>query len=98
MSEFDFYALEPRIPMFVSGFGPQAMALAGEIGDGLASPRQSPRQGQRLPGRQAFRAKDKGHAIRLVMDGQPLETPYTGGEIFITNLERGTHTLQVDSV
>ena len=30
-----FYALEPRIPMFVSGFGPKAMALAGEVGDGL---------------------------------------------------------------
>ena len=35
MREFDFYALEPRSPMFVSGFGPQAMALAGEVGDGL---------------------------------------------------------------
>ncbi len=35
MREFGFYALEPRIPMFVSGFGPRAMALAGELGDGL---------------------------------------------------------------
>jgi len=35
MREFGFYALEPRIPMYVSGFGPQAMALAGEMGDGL---------------------------------------------------------------
>lgn len=33
--DFDFYALEPRIPMYVSGFGPRAMALAGEMGDGL---------------------------------------------------------------
>jgi len=35
MREFGFYALEPRIPMYISGFGPRAMALAGEMGDGL---------------------------------------------------------------
>jgi alkanesulfonate monooxygenase SsuD/methylene tetrahydromethanopterin reductase-like flavin-dependent oxidoreductase (luciferase family) len=35
MREFGFYALEPRIPLYVSGFGPRAMALAGELGDGL---------------------------------------------------------------
>lgn len=35
MREFGFYALEPRIPMYVSGFGPRAMALAGELGDGI---------------------------------------------------------------
>jgi 5,10-methylenetetrahydromethanopterin reductase len=28
-------ALEPHIPLYVSGFGPRAMALAGEHGDGL---------------------------------------------------------------
>jgi len=28
-------ALEPKIPLYVSGFGPRAMALAGEHGDGL---------------------------------------------------------------
>jgi len=33
--DFGFYALEPRIPIYVSGFGPKAMALAGELGDGL---------------------------------------------------------------
>ncbi len=27
--------LQPRIPLYVSGFGPRAMALAGEYGDGL---------------------------------------------------------------
>jgi alkanesulfonate monooxygenase SsuD/methylene tetrahydromethanopterin reductase-like flavin-dependent oxidoreductase (luciferase family) len=27
--------LAPRIPLYVSGFGPRAMALAGEYGDGL---------------------------------------------------------------
>jgi 5,10-methylenetetrahydromethanopterin reductase len=30
-----FMNLSPRIPMYVSGFGPRAMALAGEHGDGL---------------------------------------------------------------
>jgi alkanesulfonate monooxygenase SsuD/methylene tetrahydromethanopterin reductase-like flavin-dependent oxidoreductase (luciferase family) len=30
-----FMNLLPRIPMYVSGFGPRAMALAGEYGDGL---------------------------------------------------------------
>ncbi|HYZ21382.1 MAG TPA: LLM class flavin-dependent oxidoreductase [Rhodopila sp.] len=30
-----FMNLRPRIPMYVSGFGPRAMALAGEHGDGL---------------------------------------------------------------
>ena len=35
MEEQGFVALEPRIPMYVSGFGPKSQALAGEIGDGL---------------------------------------------------------------
>jgi alkanesulfonate monooxygenase SsuD/methylene tetrahydromethanopterin reductase-like flavin-dependent oxidoreductase (luciferase family) len=30
-----FMNLAPAIPMYVSGFGPRAMALAGEYGDGL---------------------------------------------------------------
>jgi 5,10-methylenetetrahydromethanopterin reductase len=30
-----FINLQPRIPIYVSGFGPRAMALAGEHGDGL---------------------------------------------------------------
>jgi alkanesulfonate monooxygenase SsuD/methylene tetrahydromethanopterin reductase-like flavin-dependent oxidoreductase (luciferase family) len=33
--EYAFYALEPRIPIYVSGFGPRAMELAGAVGDGL---------------------------------------------------------------
>jgi 5,10-methylenetetrahydromethanopterin reductase len=33
--ETRFMNLQPRIPLFVSGFGPRAMALAGEYGDGL---------------------------------------------------------------
>jgi alkanesulfonate monooxygenase SsuD/methylene tetrahydromethanopterin reductase-like flavin-dependent oxidoreductase (luciferase family) len=35
MHEFKYMNLEPRIPLYVSGFGPRAMALAGEFGDGL---------------------------------------------------------------
>src|SRR3954471_8374382 len=30
-----FMTLQPRIPLYVSGFGPRAMALAGEYGDGI---------------------------------------------------------------
>lgn len=30
-----YLSLEPRIPLYVSGFGPKAMELAGEFGDGL---------------------------------------------------------------
>jgi alkanesulfonate monooxygenase SsuD/methylene tetrahydromethanopterin reductase-like flavin-dependent oxidoreductase (luciferase family) len=33
--ETRFMNLLPRIPLYVSGFGPRAMALAGEHGDGL---------------------------------------------------------------
>lgn len=33
--ETRFMNLQPSIPMYVSGFGPRAMALAGEYGDGL---------------------------------------------------------------
>jgi alkanesulfonate monooxygenase SsuD/methylene tetrahydromethanopterin reductase-like flavin-dependent oxidoreductase (luciferase family) len=35
MHEHDYMNLEPKIPLYVSGFGPRAMALAGEYGDGL---------------------------------------------------------------
>jgi alkanesulfonate monooxygenase SsuD/methylene tetrahydromethanopterin reductase-like flavin-dependent oxidoreductase (luciferase family) len=33
--EYQFIDLEHRIPLYVSGFGPKAQALAGEQGDGL---------------------------------------------------------------
>jgi hypothetical protein len=33
--ETGYMNLQPRIPLYVSGFGPRAMALAGEYGDGL---------------------------------------------------------------
>lgn len=35
MHEKEYMNLEPRIPMYVSGFGPRAMELAGKHGDGL---------------------------------------------------------------
>jgi alkanesulfonate monooxygenase SsuD/methylene tetrahydromethanopterin reductase-like flavin-dependent oxidoreductase (luciferase family) len=35
MHEFKYMNLEPRIPLYVSGFGPRAIGLAGEFGDGL---------------------------------------------------------------
>ena len=30
-----YMSLQPQIPLYVSGFGPRAMELAGEYGDGL---------------------------------------------------------------
>ena len=41
---------------------------------------------------------EQGHTIRLVIDGQPIDTLYTSDEIVITDVERGTHTLQVEVV
>lgn len=35
MHEFQYMNLEPKIPLYVSGFGPRAMGLAGAYGDGL---------------------------------------------------------------
>jgi alkanesulfonate monooxygenase SsuD/methylene tetrahydromethanopterin reductase-like flavin-dependent oxidoreductase (luciferase family) len=35
MHEREYMSLEPRIPLYVSGFGPRAMELAGAYGDGL---------------------------------------------------------------
>jgi alkanesulfonate monooxygenase SsuD/methylene tetrahydromethanopterin reductase-like flavin-dependent oxidoreductase (luciferase family) len=35
MHEDIYMNLEPRIPLYVSGFGPRAMELAGQYGDGL---------------------------------------------------------------
>ena len=35
MHEWKYMNLEPKIPLYVSGFGPRAMGLAGEYGDGL---------------------------------------------------------------
>ena len=35
LSEPGYGVLEPKVPLYVSGFGPRAMALAGEHGDGL---------------------------------------------------------------
>jgi 5,10-methylenetetrahydromethanopterin reductase len=35
MHEWKYMNLEPKIPLYVSGFGPRAMGLAGEFGDGI---------------------------------------------------------------
>jgi alkanesulfonate monooxygenase SsuD/methylene tetrahydromethanopterin reductase-like flavin-dependent oxidoreductase (luciferase family) len=35
MADLGFIAIEPRIPIYVSGFGPRAQALAGRYGEGL---------------------------------------------------------------
>ena len=35
MHDYKYMNLEPKIPLYVSGFGPRAMSLAGEFGDGL---------------------------------------------------------------
>lgn len=35
MHEYKYMNLEPKIPLYVSGFGPRAMGLAGAYGDGL---------------------------------------------------------------
>src|SRR5438270_5415424 len=35
MHEHKYMSLEPKIPLYVSGFGPRAMQLAGVYGDGL---------------------------------------------------------------
>jgi uncharacterized protein DUF4124 len=40
----------------------------------------------------------QGDAIRLRLDGQPLDTRYTGSEIAIPSVPRGTHTLQAEVV
>ena len=40
----------------------------------------------------------QGDAIRLRLDGQPLDTRYTGSEIAIPGVPRGTHTLQAEVV
>src|SRR6266705_2133605 len=45
MHDREYMNLEPRIPLYVSGFGPRAMELAGEYGDGLVfaiPPREVP--------------------------------------------------------
>jgi hypothetical protein len=41
---------------------------------------------------------DKGHAIRLRLDGQALAARYTAGEITIPSIERGTHILEAQIV
>jgi hypothetical protein len=44
-----------------------------------------------------LRTRD-GDAVRLILDGQTLETRYSGSEIVIPGVPRGTHTLQAEVV
>jgi hypothetical protein len=44
-----------------------------------------------------LRTRD-GDAVRLNLDGQPLDTRYTGAQIVIPGVPRGTHTLQAQVV
>jgi 5,10-methylenetetrahydromethanopterin reductase len=55
MHEREYMNLEPRIPLYVSGFGPRAMELAGRYGDGLVFA---------IPPRGVAVAEALGHAQR----------------------------------
>ena len=67
MHDKKYMSLEPRIPLYVSGFGPRAMELAGEYGDGLVF--AIPPRGVR-PGRGARpRASPGASAGRPALDG-----------------------------
>jgi alkanesulfonate monooxygenase SsuD/methylene tetrahydromethanopterin reductase-like flavin-dependent oxidoreductase (luciferase family) len=55
MHEREYMNLEPRIPLYVSGFGPRAMELAGKHGDGLVFA---------IPPRGVAVAEALGHARR----------------------------------
>ena len=55
MHEREYMNLQPRIPLYVSGFGPRAMELAGRYGDGLVFA---------IPPRGVAVAEALGHAQR----------------------------------
>jgi 5,10-methylenetetrahydromethanopterin reductase len=58
MHEAKYMSLEPKIPLYVSGFGPRAMELAGRYGDGLVF--AIPPRG--VPVAEALRHAEKGAA------------------------------------
>src|SRR5690349_3702671 len=60
MHEREYMNLEPRIPLYVSGFGPRAMELAGKHGDGLVFA---------IPPRGVAVAEALGHARRGAQAG-----------------------------
>src|SRR5712691_1879538 len=84
MHDKEYMNLEPKIPLYVSGFGPRAMELAGEYGDGLvfAIPRRipqlcahqhraaRPRRGRHLEPRDSHdRAERDGQRLLLLRRG-----------------------------
>src|SRR6266481_3555782 len=87
MHERESMNLEPRIPLYVSGFGPRAMELAGKHGDGLVFA---------IPPRGVAVAEALGHAregaaragraldgfrncaltnVALLLPGEPIDSP-----------------------
>src|SRR2546427_13149820 len=59
------HGLEPKIPLYVSGFGPRAMELAGKHGDGLIFA---------IPPRGVAVAEALGHAHKgAASAGRPLD-------------------------
>ena len=75
MREHRFIDLEPRIPLYIAGFGPKAQALAGELGDGLVSGLAPRRHGagdarSREEGRRPSRAR-AAEGLPLLGHGEP---------------------------
>jgi alkanesulfonate monooxygenase SsuD/methylene tetrahydromethanopterin reductase-like flavin-dependent oxidoreductase (luciferase family) len=81
-----FMNLKPRIPLYVSGYGPRAMALAGEYGDGLvftSPPRGVPvqealahaRQGAARSGRDMAKFRNTVlTSVALLEPGEPADS------------------------
>jgi alkanesulfonate monooxygenase SsuD/methylene tetrahydromethanopterin reductase-like flavin-dependent oxidoreductase (luciferase family) len=87
MRETKYMSLEPKIPLYVSGFGPRAMELAGKHGDGLVfaiPPRGvAVPEAMRLAGAGAARAGRRLDGFRncaltnvvLLEPGEPVDSP-----------------------
>jgi alkanesulfonate monooxygenase SsuD/methylene tetrahydromethanopterin reductase-like flavin-dependent oxidoreductase (luciferase family) len=89
MDDLGFIALEPRVPMYVSGFGPKSQALAGQYGDGLVlsippepsflkRALENAARGAERAGRELD--LDRFHTCSLTMavvldDGEPVDSP-----------------------
>jgi alkanesulfonate monooxygenase SsuD/methylene tetrahydromethanopterin reductase-like flavin-dependent oxidoreductase (luciferase family) len=63
MLEQRYMAVEPRVPMYVSGFGPRAQGLAGQYGDGLVLSSPLPRTVQRGLANARAGAEQAGRAL-----------------------------------
>jgi alkanesulfonate monooxygenase SsuD/methylene tetrahydromethanopterin reductase-like flavin-dependent oxidoreductase (luciferase family) len=87
LADRKYTSLQPPIPLYVSGFGPRAMALAGEFGDGLVfanPPRGTPvaealghvRRGAASAGRrlEGFRTCALTNVV-LLEPGEALDSP-----------------------